>query len=135
MSEPFLIKHMSSGRFFHPESGKNNPRDNTEIVLHSDIHAHMRWKFVRVHDNWGYIQHVASGKIIHPLGGSLCSGNETGLVLHNDRHQGAPFSLDACNHHVIHKGGKFAHPQGGSPCAGDGTKVVLHSDVTRYDSS
>ncbi|KAH3846786.1 galactose-binding lectin-like [Dreissena polymorpha] len=129
MSEPFLIKHMSSGKFFHPRGGSENPCDGTEIILCSPIHTHMHWKFVRVEGQWGYIQHAESGKIINPKGGSLCSGNETELVVNNDRQQGALFSLDACNHHLVHKGGKFAHPQGGSPCAGEETKVVLHSDV------
>ncbi|KAH3846806.1 hypothetical protein DPMN_089113 [Dreissena polymorpha] len=59
MSETFFIKHLSSGRFFYPKGGWSNPGNDTEIVLHSDVHANMHWKFVLVKDYWGYIEHVA----------------------------------------------------------------------------
>ncbi|WAR15322.1 LEC-like protein [Mya arenaria] len=129
MSEPFLIKHRSNGKFFHPDGGKSNPGNGTSVVLHSDIHANMHWRFRKETDYWGYIEHVASGKCIHPNGGSLTPGNGTRLVIHSDRHYGALFALDSKNDHVIHKGGRYAHPDGGRPDPGNGTTVVLHSDI------
>lgn len=129
MAVNFLIKHQSTGKFFHPKGGSSNPGNTTPIVLHSDQHQNMYWTFEKVTDYWGYIKHVSSGKIIHPSGGSLNPGNTTNLVLHSDRHFGALFALDEANHHVIHKGGRFAHPKGGKPDPGNTTQVVLHSDV------
>ncbi|XP_072043958.1 galactose-binding lectin-like [Amphiura filiformis] len=129
MAVHFLIKHSSSGKFFHPYGGQSNPGNNTTVVLHPDRHDRMHWTFEPVEGHWGYIKHVTSGKVIHPYGGSLTPGNNTKLVLHGDRHYGALFALDAVNDHVIHKGGRFAHPYGGSPNPGNNTQVVLHSDV------
>ncbi|XP_052819462.1 galactose-binding lectin-like [Mya arenaria] len=129
MSEPFLIKHRSSGKFLHPHGGKGDPKNQTSIVLHSDIHDRMHWRFRKELDYWGYIEHVASGKCIHPKGGSLTPGNNNSLVLHSDRHYGALFALDSRNDHIIHKGGRYAHPKGGRPEPGNNTNVVLHSEI------
>ncbi|WAR15773.1 LEC-like protein, partial [Mya arenaria] len=105
MSEPFLIKHRSSGKFFHPYGGNSNPDDGTAVVLHSSIHERMHWRFCKVTNKWGYIEHVASGKCIHPRSGHKTLENETGLVIHSDRHSGALFALDGKNDHIIHKAG------------------------------
>ncbi|XP_053384951.1 galactose-binding lectin-like [Mercenaria mercenaria] len=129
MTLNFLIKHRSSGKFFHPTGGGPHPENGTKIVLHQDIHEHMHWTFEKVTGHWGYIKHVSSGKIIHPEHGSLNPGNGTKLVLHSDRHWAALFALDSANDYVIHKGGRYAHPVGGSPNPSKGTTVVLHSGV------
>ncbi|XP_052820806.1 galactose-binding lectin-like [Mya arenaria] len=129
MSEPFLIKHRSSGKFFHPYGGNSNPDDGTAVVLHSSIHERMHWRFCKVTNKWGYIEHVASGKCIHPRSGHKTLENETGLVIHSDRHSGALFALDGKNDHIIHKAGIYAHPQGGSHDPGDNNTVVLHSSI------
>ncbi|XP_072014541.1 uncharacterized protein [Amphiura filiformis] len=121
----FLIKHRSSGKFFHGE----HPGNNTNIVLHSDQHNRMQWTFEEIDGHWGYIKHVSSGKIIHPYGGSLQPKNGTNLVLHSDRHYGALFALDAVNDRIMHQGGRFAHPKDGSPNPPNDMQVVLHSDV------
>ncbi|WAR29326.1 LEC-like protein [Mya arenaria] len=129
MSEPFLIKHRSSGRFLHVSTGKRAPSDDTEILFHGDIHDNMYWRFCKETDYWGYIEHVNSGKVIHPHGGGRSPANGTKLVVHGGRHYGALFALDGKNDHVIHKDGKYAHPENGRPDPGNSTKVVLHSDV------
>ncbi|WAR11587.1 LEC-like protein [Mya arenaria] len=128
MSEPFLIKHRSSGKFFHPESGMKSPDNGTEVVLHSDIHSNMHWRFCKEKDYWGYIEHVGSGKCIHPQSGILSPENGEKLVLHGDRHYGALFALDGKNNHIIHTGGRYAHPESGGHSPSNGNKVVLHSD-------
>jgi hypothetical protein len=106
MAVNFLIKHRSSGKYFHPFGGNANPDNDTAIVLNGDVHKNMYWTFEQIDDRWGYIKHVSSGKIIHPKGCTFSPGNETGLLLHSNRHWGALFALDEVNNHVIHKGGQ-----------------------------
>ncbi|VDI16754.1 Hypothetical predicted protein [Mytilus galloprovincialis] len=124
----FVIKHKSSGKFFHPYMGHTNPANNTQIVLYAGTHERMHFTFDLVDGQWGYIRHVTSGKIMHPYGGSMYPGNNTDLVLHQDRHGGALFCIDSANDVIIHKGGKFAHPKGGSHNPGNQTVVCLHQD-------
>lgn len=129
MEPTFLIKHRSGGKYFHPDGGEANPKENTYIVLCSDIHERMFWTFEKIVDQWGYIKHVKSGMIIHPDGGSLNPEKDTRLVLSGDRHWGALFALDETNNQIIHKGGKIAHPEGDRANPKDQTRVVLNSDI------
>lgn len=124
----FVIKHKSSGKFFHPYMGKANPDNNTQLVLYEGTHERMHFFFDVVDAPWGYIRHATSGKIIHPYGGSMNPGNQTDLVLHQDRHGGALFCIDSANDAIIHKGGKFAYPKGGSHNPGNQTVICLHQE-------
>lgn len=128
-SNTFLIKHRSSGKYFHPETGMSAPSNGTGILLHEGMHSNMHWTFEKDHDHWGYIKHVNSGLVIHPATGTSPPTNYTGLLLHSGRHYGALFALDAVNHHVMHKLGKFAHPQGGGLFPENNTPVELHEGI------
>ncbi|XP_045176791.2 galactose-binding lectin-like [Mercenaria mercenaria] len=123
----FLIKHCSSGKFFHPQGGEGDPPNETPIILHEDVHPRMHWTFERDHDQWGYIKHVSSGKYIHPQGGEIHSGDNTRLVLHEARHWGALFALDGYNDRIIHISGRYVHPHNFKPNPKNETAVVLHS--------
>nr|3WMU_A Chain A, Lectin [Mytilus galloprovincialis]3WMU_B Chain B, Lectin [Mytilus galloprovincialis]3WMV_A Chain A, Lectin [Mytilus galloprovincialis]3WMV_B Chain B, Lectin [Mytilus galloprovincialis] len=124
----FLIKHKASGKFLHPKGGSSNPANDTNLVLHSDIHERMYFQFDVVDERWGYIKHAASGKIVHPLGGKADPPNETKLVLHQDRHDRALFAMDFFNDNIIHKAGKYVHPKGGSTNPPNETLTVMHGD-------
>ena len=131
------IYHSSSGKLVHPYGGSSNPRDNTELVLHSDkddpSRLQMRFVAEQREGHFGYIEHVSSGKIVHPSGGSLNPGENTKLVLHSDRHHAALFRFNEADNTLIHKGGKTWHPSGGSPNPSDNTSCVLHS--TSHDAA
>ncbi|KAL5020923.1 hypothetical protein ScPMuIL_000078 [Solemya velum] len=100
----FLMKQTSGGIVICPLRGQENPPDDTNLVIHSDLDGNMLFEFDIVEDVWGYIRHVLSGKVIQPSGGEVDPDNDLNLVLHSSRHPGALFALDDINHYIIQRG-------------------------------
>ncbi|KAL5020926.1 hypothetical protein ScPMuIL_000081 [Solemya velum] len=125
----FVMKQKSVGSYICPLRGQENPPDDTNVVIHSDLDGNMLFELDIVEGVWGYIRHVLSGKVIQPSGGEVDPYNNVGLVLHSSRHPGALFALDDIHHYIIHKGGRYAHPSGGSHNPGNHSQVVLHEHI------
>ncbi|CAL4075524.1 unnamed protein product [Meganyctiphanes norvegica] len=101
---------------------------------YSDPRSRMKFSFIPVDREWGYLKHMASGKIVRPLGGSENPDDFTPLVVHEKACPGALFAIDQINDCFVHKSGKFVHPQSlmDKPTSESETGLILHHEKRRY---
>ena len=91
------IEHTRSGKIVHPESGLNEPGNDTKLVLHSDRHVGALFKYDSLLQNFVH----KSGNIWHPYGGRNIPDDGTLAVLHEGVHEAARFHLVDSNHKEI----------------------------------
>ena len=77
----YLIKHVSSGYYIHPQGGENNPKNNTYLVLHPGHNSGSRAIHFLFENN--QLKHCTSGKYVHPYNG--VAKNEADLVLYDGK--------------------------------------------------
>jgi len=108
--------------------------EDMDIDYYSDPRSRMKFSFIPVDREWGYLKHMASGKIVRPLGGSENPDNFTPLVVHEKACPGALFAIDQINDCFVHKSGKFVHPQSlmDKPSSEAETGLILHHEKRRY---
>ncbi len=127
-SVPFVIQHVTSGKYVHPHGGRTDAGDGTDLVVYDGYHEACWWTYVPVSDKpgFGIIRHRTSGRLIHPHGGSYTPGSGTGVVLHHDIHYATMWSVQSKSRHIQHVGGNFWHPHGGEVTPGNGARVVVY---------
>ncbi|MEM7376590.1 MAG: hypothetical protein AAF460_03685 [Pseudomonadota bacterium] len=127
-SQPFHIKHWTSGKYIHPDGG--SAHHDTYAVLHSGKGAHTQFIFRPVEQtasgHWGLLIHRQSGLALIPYGGRIDTGNGGRLVFHSDHSPGAHFFFDEAGKLIQHRGNKFWHPEGGDSRPGNNTPVVIY---------
>jgi len=111
-----------------------NDFEDMDIDYYSDPRSRMKFSFIPVDREWGYLKHMASGKIVRPLGGGENPDNFTPLVVHEKACPGALFAIDQINDCFVHKSGKYVHPQSlmDKPFSEAETGLILHHEKRRY---
>lgn len=127
-SAPFLIQHVTSGKYIHPTGGKQVPDDNTVAILHGGYHNSIFFTFVPLVEKPGYgiLKQVTSGKALHPQGGSTNPGDNTKLIYHSGYSGATLWTFKRSKNAFTHVGGKNVHPNGGSTNPPDYTFFVTH---------
>ncbi len=127
-SVPFLIQHVTSGKYVHPHGGRTDAGDETELVLYDGYSDACWWVYVPVSDKpgFGVIRHKTSGRYIHPHGGSFTPGAGTGVVLYHDTRYAATWSVQSKSKHIQHVGGHFWHPNKGEVTPGNNARIVVY---------
>ena len=87
------IVHVSTGRIIHPEDGHLHPRDNDDMILHSDRHASGLFGF----DEENKAIFHKSGKFWHSEDGSPKPRNDKKVVLYTGVHDAARFYFGDIN--------------------------------------
>jgi len=111
-----------------------NDFEDMDIDYYSDPRSRMKFSFIPIDKEWGYLKHMASGKIVRPLGGSEKPDDFTPLVVHEKACPGALFAIDQINDCFVHKSGKYVHPQSlmDKPFSEAETGLILHHEKRRY---
>ena len=81
------IEHVFSGLIVHPRGGSLDPRNNTQLVYHSDRHAGALFAFDEENER---IMH-GGGKFWYPWRGSPNPDDDKRCVLHSDVNDAAKF--------------------------------------------
>lgn len=111
-SEPFVIKHFTSGKFIHPLGGSTQPDNETRVVVYEGYHDACWFTWIPLHGmpGMGLIKHYSSGKFLQPLGGEAEPYDNTEIVIQDGYGQGSAWTFNTEFQTISHIGGKYWHP-------------------------